>query len=130
MNNDAKAVFGCEYSEQNPVYCQQCGGHEHLCRKPLNTEGLTAYFDQMATDGRVETTVEWLVEISLLIQSDVEKRLQHAKSEMQGVIDAATALVAKLDELRERGYCSCEIGELDELTTFKTALSDLDKENL
>jgi len=27
------AVFSCEYSEQNPVYCQQCGGHEHLCRK-------------------------------------------------------------------------------------------------
>lgn len=30
------AVFSCEYSEQNPVYCQQCGGHEHLCRKPLS----------------------------------------------------------------------------------------------
>jgi len=71
------AVFSCEYSEQNPVYCQQCGGHEHLCRKRLNTEGLTAYFEQMATDGRVETTVQWLVEISLLIQSEVEKRLKH-----------------------------------------------------
>lgn len=50
----------------------------------------------------------------------------HAKSETQAVRDAATNLVVKLDELRERGYCSCEIGELDELTTFKTALSDLD----
>jgi hypothetical protein len=30
------AVFSCEYSEQNPVYCQQCGGHEHLCKKPLS----------------------------------------------------------------------------------------------
>lgn len=83
MSKEARkaAVFSCEYSEQNPVYCQQCGGHEHLCRKRLNTEGLTAYFDQMATDGRVETTVQWLVEISLLIQSDVEKRLKHVHAE-------------------------------------------------
>jgi hypothetical protein len=35
----------------------------------------------MATDGRVETTVQWLVEISLLIQSDVEKRLKHVHAE-------------------------------------------------
>ena len=35
MSKEARkaAVFSCEYSEQNPVYCQQCGGHEHLCRK-------------------------------------------------------------------------------------------------
>ena len=78
------AVFSCEYSEQNPVYCQQCGGHEHLCRKRLNTEGLTAYFEQMATDGRVETTVQWLVEVSLLIQSDVEKRLSTPTPNTQG----------------------------------------------
>ena len=46
MSEEARtaAVFSCEYSEQNPVYCQQCGGHEHLCRKRLNTEGLTADF--------------------------------------------------------------------------------------
>jgi len=31
-----KGVFRCEYSEQNPVYCQQCGGHEHLCKKTLS----------------------------------------------------------------------------------------------
>ncbi len=43
---------------------------------PLNRDGLTAYFDQMATDGKVETTVEWLVDISLLIQDDVGKRLK------------------------------------------------------
>ena len=86
MSEEARtaAVFSCEYSEQNPVYCQQCGGHEHLCRKRLNTEGLAAYFDQMATDGRVETTVQWLVEVSLLIQSDVEKRLKHAHAEHTG----------------------------------------------
>jgi hypothetical protein len=31
------ALFSCEYSEQNPVYCQQCGGHEHLCRKAFES---------------------------------------------------------------------------------------------
>ena len=38
MSEEARkaAVFSCEYSEQNPVYCQQCGGHEHLCNKPLS----------------------------------------------------------------------------------------------
>ena len=38
MSEEARkaVVFICEYSEQNPVYCQQCGGHEHLCRKPLS----------------------------------------------------------------------------------------------
>lgn len=47
-------------------------------KEQLNEKGLTAYFEQMANaDGRVETTVQWLVEISLLIQSDVEKRLKH-----------------------------------------------------
>lgn len=41
----------------------------------LNEQGLTAYFEQMAdADGRVQTTVQWLVEISLLIQDDVERR--------------------------------------------------------
>ena len=30
---------------------------------------------------RVETTVQWLVEVSLLIQSDVEKRLKHAHAD-------------------------------------------------
>jgi hypothetical protein len=91
MSEEARtaAVFSCEYSEQNPVYCQQCGGHEHLCRKRLNTEGLTAYFEQMATDGRVETTVQWLVEISLLIQSDVEKRLKHVHAEHSTAIRKA-----------------------------------------
>ena len=47
-------------------------------KEQLNEKGLTAYFEQMANaDGRVETTVQWLVEISLLIQSEVEKRLKH-----------------------------------------------------
>lgn len=42
MSEEARKppVFSCGYSEQNPVYCQQCGGHEHLCRKPpLNAAG-------------------------------------------------------------------------------------------
>lgn len=92
------AVFSCEYSEQNPVYCQQCGGHEHLCKKTLNVEGLTAYFEQMATDGRVETTVQWLVEVSLLIQSDVEKRLKHTHAEHTGaIIKAAENLMDAIE---------------------------------
>ncbi len=99
MANEAReAAFSCEYSEQNPVYCQQCGGHEHLCRKRLNTEGLTAYFEQMATDGRVETTVQWLVEVSLLIQSDVEKRLKHIHAERTGaIIKAAENLMDAIE---------------------------------
>lgn len=33
-------------------------------KEQLNEKGLTAYFEQMANaDGRVETTVQWLVEI-------------------------------------------------------------------
>lgn len=38
MSEEARKppVFSCGYSEQNPVYCQQCGGHEHLCKKPLS----------------------------------------------------------------------------------------------
>ena len=44
-------------------------------KERLNEKGLTAYFEQMAdAEGRVETTVQWLVEIALLIQDDVEKR--------------------------------------------------------
>ena len=51
-------------------------------KEQLNEKGLTAYFEQMANaDGRVETTVQWLVEVSLLIQSDVEKRLKHVHAE-------------------------------------------------
>jgi len=44
--------------------------------RELNREGLTAYYDQMAIDGKVETTVVWLVDMSLLIQDDVTKRLK------------------------------------------------------
>lgn len=108
MSKEARkaTVFSCEYSEQNPVYCQQCGGHEHLCRKRLNTEGLTAYFDQMATDGRVETTVQWLVEISLLTQSDVEKRLKHVHAEHSTAIRKAAEAVIE----HFYTYRNCECG--------------------
>jgi hypothetical protein len=68
---------------------------------PLNRDGLTAYFDQMATDGKVETTVEWLVDISLLIQDDVTKRLATAEGIPQA--DGWVAIETVEDLPKEEG---------------------------
>ena len=128
MSEEARkaAVFSCEYSEQNPVYCQQCGGHEHLCKKPpLNAAGLTAYFDQMATGGRVETTVQWLVEISLLIQDDVEKRMKHAHAEHTAAIrEKALALVAIYDVIQLGHPHNLEPAFDEVMTALKAALEE------
>ena len=35
---ESQTKWRCEYSEQNPAYCQQCGGHEPLCRRRFYLE--------------------------------------------------------------------------------------------
>ena len=80
-------------------------------KERLNEKGLTAYFDQMATDGRVETTVQWLVEVSLLIQSDVEKRLKHAHAPLKRSAHRAVGNQEQdADNGKLAGYCLvCQI---------------------
>lgn len=80
-------------------------------KEQLNEKGLTAYFEQMANaDGRVETTVQWLVEISLLIQSDVEKRLKHDHAAQMIAHRAVGNQEQDADNGKLAGYCLvCQI---------------------
>lgn len=96
-------------------------------KEQLNEKGLTAYFDQMATDGRVETTVQWLVEISLLIQSEVEKRLKHDAEHTATIVKAAEDLTDAIENskrtINHRTQVTDVYFEMEpELTDLRAAL--------
>lgn len=136
MNKEAKksAVFRCEYSEQNPVYCQQCGGHEHLCRKPLS-DRWCEYANHLIAHGNDIT--------ALSMRTNLLAEMNAHASHTAAIREKAEALVAKLaiscdfcgcNESQHSsvndiwsGCCDCRSGcdgfrLSDELTALKTAL--------
>ncbi len=66
------AVFSCEYSEQNPVYCQQCGGHEHLCKKRQHEN--TTMSDETFRRLKSEVSNAWCIYANYLIQHGNDMR--------------------------------------------------------
>ena len=98
-----KGVFRCEYSEQNPVYCQQCGGHEHLCKKPLS-DRWCEYANHLIVHGNDITALS--MRTNLLAEM---KAL--AATPANPVREAATALVAKHIEVAEADVFEMNFGD-------------------
>ena len=83
------AVFSCEYSEQNPVYCQQCGGHEHLCKKPLS-DRWCEYANHLIVHGNDMT--------ALSMRTNLLAEMNAHADHTAAIREKALALLAKLEQ--------------------------------